>query len=55
MVKMSIKQLTSAAANKMIRSLEDEKQYILSIEESSSTYIEVEGVAPVIPPYLQSR
>ncbi len=45
------KTVTSAGANKMLRELEDEKQYLLSMEESSSTYIETEGVEPVIPEY----
>lgn len=43
--------VTSAAANKILRSLEDEKQYMLSMEESSSTYIETEGVNPIVPQY----
>lgn len=43
--------VTSAAANKILRSLEDEKQYILSMEKSSSTYIETDGVSPIVPQY----
>lgn len=43
--------VTSAAANKILRSLEDEKQYILLMEEESSIYIETEGVSPIVPQY----
>lgn len=43
--------MTSAAANKKLRNLEDEKQYILSIERNASTYIETEGVEPIKPDY----
>ena len=45
------KQFTSAAANKRLRSLEDEKQYILAMERDSATYIETDGVEPIKPEY----
>lgn len=44
-------EMTSAAANKKLRNLEDEKQYILSMERNASTYIETEGVEPIKPEY----
>lgn len=44
-------QMTSAAANKKLRNLEDEKQYLLSMERSAATYIETEGVEPTKPKY----
>lgn len=39
-----IKEITSSEANKMLRKLEDDKNYILEIENKSSTYIVTEGV-----------
>lgn len=47
---MSERTYTSAALNKKIKALEDEKKYLLSLEEKSATYIEVEGDAE-IPAY----
>ncbi|GAA4298277.1 hypothetical protein GCM10023142_38370 [Anaerocolumna aminovalerica] len=43
--------ITSAGANKLIRTLEDEKSYILSIENNSKTYIRGEGEEAEIPQY----
>ena len=48
---MEIKKLTSAAANKLIKKLEDQKDYLLSLEENNSTYIMTEGESAVIPEY----
>lgn len=41
--------MTSAGANKKIKKLQDEKEYLLRIEKESSTYIETDGY-PVHPP-----
>lgn len=46
-----MKQITPAAANKMVRKLEDEKSYLISMMNEMSTYIEAEGVEPVIPEF----
>ena len=48
---MEIKKLTSAAANKLIKKLEDRKDYLLSLEENNCTYIMTEGESAVIPEY----
>lgn len=34
-----MQQMTSAAAHKLLKSLEDEKEYLLSMEAESSTYV----------------
>lgn len=44
-------QITSAGANKMLRMLEDDKQFLLAQEASAANYIVSEGVEPVIPDY----
>ena len=46
-----MKRVTSACANKMLRSLEDEKSYWVEKEELSSTYVAAVGEEPVIPEY----
>ena len=46
-----MKTLTSAAANKWIKSLEDEKSYYLSLEESASVYTLSEGEITDPPEY----
>lgn len=46
-----MKQVTPAAANKLVRKLEDEKNYLISMMNEVSTYIEAEGVEPVIPEF----
>ena len=46
-----MKSITSACANKMLRSLEDEKSYWVEKEELSSTYVAAVGEEPVIPEY----
>ena len=46
-----MKQMTSAAANKWIKALEDEKAYYLSLESSSSVYILGEQEAEDKPEY----
>ena len=43
--------LTSAAANKMIRTLEDRKQYLLQRESNDSTYVLAEDEKEDIPAY----
>lgn len=44
-------EVTSAIANKMIKSLEDDKSYWLSKEEDSRFYIAANDEEPVIPEY----
>lgn len=46
-----MKRVTSAAANKMIRKLEDEKLFLLANMNESATYIEAEGSEPIIPEF----
>ena len=46
-----MKRVTSACANKMLRSLEDEKSYWVNKEELSCTYTAAVGEEPVIPEY----
>lgn len=46
-----MKTLTSAAANKLLKTLEDQKNYLLSLEVSSSTYIMAEGEKAEPPVY----
>ena len=48
---MSTVTMTSATANKMLRQLNDEKGYLLRIEEDASTYIEAEGAEVYAPEY----
>ena len=43
--------LTSAAANKMIKTLEDRKQYLLQRESNDSTYVLAEDEKEDIPAY----
>ena len=43
--------MTPAYANKMIRSLEDDKTYWASLEQSASTYVAATNEEPVIPEY----
>lgn len=47
----NMKLITSAGANKLIKALEDEKNYLISIEQSSNTYIGIEGQKEDIPKY----
>lgn len=46
-----IKTLTSAGANKLLKALEDQKNYLLSLEASSSVYIMAEGEQVEPPEY----
>ena len=46
-----MQKMTSAIANKMLRSLEDEKSYWLGKEENSKTYVAATNEEPVIPEY----
>lgn len=46
-----MREVTSAMANKMIRSLTDEKEYYLSLENESSIYILAEGEEANPPSY----
>ena len=43
--------VTSAAANKMLRQLQDDKAYLLSLEDDSATYIKVSGYEDERPQY----
>ena len=46
-----MQKMTSAIANKMLRSLEDEKSYWLDKEANSKTYVTATNEEPVIPEY----
>ena len=46
-----MQKMTSAIANKMLRSLEDEKYYWLDKEANSKTYVAATNEEPVIPEY----
>lgn len=46
-----MKQITSAYANKMLRSLEEDKAFWVNKEASSSTYVAAVNEEPVIPEY----
>jgi len=46
-----MKTVTSAVANKMIKALEDQKNYLLTLEASSSVYIKAEGENVEPPAY----
>ena len=46
-----MKKMTSAYANKMIKSLEEDKTYLLNRERESCTYVAALGEEPVIPEY----
>ena len=46
-----MQKMTSAYANKMIRTLEEEKALLLSKESDSCTYVAQVGEEPVIPEY----
>lgn len=45
------KEVTSAIANKMIKSLEDDKQYWLQLENNSKVYVAANNEEPVVPDY----
>ena len=44
-------QITSAYANKMLRSLEEDKAFWVNKEASSSSYVVANNEEPVIPEY----
>ncbi len=44
-------QMTSAGANKWLKNLEDEKEYLLSMEEAGKEYIVAENEEAIIPDY----
>ena len=46
-----MQKMTSAYANKMLKSLEDEKTYWVNKEETSSTYVVANNEEPVVPEY----
>lgn len=48
---MGKEMVTSAAANKMLRQLQDDKSYLLSLEDDSATYIKVSGYEDEKPDY----
>ena len=54
-----MKKITSAYANKWLKSLEEDKDYWINKEEASSTYVAAINEEPVIPEYdyavLQQR
>ena len=46
-----MQKMTSAYANKMLKSLEDEKTYWINKEKTSSTYVVANNEEPVVPEY----
>ena len=46
-----MKKITSAYANKWLKSLEEDKEYWINKEEASSTYVTAINEEPVIPEY----
>ena len=46
-----MQKMTSAYANKMLKSLEEDKAFWVNKESSSSTYVAAVGEEPVIPDY----
>ena len=46
-----MKKITSAYANKMLRSLEEDKAFWVNKEAASSTYVAAVNEEPVIPEY----
>lgn len=46
-----MQKMTSAYANKMLRSLEEDKEFWTSKEDTSSTYVVALGEEPVVPEY----
>lgn len=46
-----MKKITSAYANKWLKSLEEDKEYWINKEEASSTYVAAINEEPVIPEY----
>lgn len=46
-----MKEVTSAIANKMLKALEEDKSYLLSLEEDSRTYVRAEGEEQEAPEY----
>lgn len=47
--------ITSAYANKLLRSLEEEKAFLVNKEETSNTYVVANNEEPVIPEYDYSE
>ena len=48
-----MKKITSAYANKWLKSLEEDKEYWINKEEASSTYVAAINEEPVIPEYAE--
>lgn len=46
-----MQKMTSAYANKMLRSLEEDKAFWVNKEETSSTYVVANNEEPVVPEY----
>ncbi|MCR5665597.1 MAG: hypothetical protein K6G01_02090 [Eubacterium sp.] len=46
-----MKKMTSAYANKLLRQLNEDKEYFLSKEDASATYVVAVGEEPIIPEY----
>lgn len=49
--RMKMRKMTSAYANKMLRSLEEDKEFWVNKEMSSSTYVAAINEEPVVPEY----
>lgn len=50
-----MKKITSAYANKWLKSLEEDKEYWVNKEEASSTYVAAINEEPVIPNMIMLR
>ena len=46
-----MQKMTSAYANKMLKSLEEDKAFWVNKEEASSTYVVANNEEPVVPEY----
>lgn len=46
-----MQKMTSAYANKMLRSLEEDKAFWVNKEDASSTYVVAVNAEPVVPEY----
>lgn len=47
--------ITLAGANKLLCKLEDDKQFLLSQEKATATYIVSEGTEPIVPDIITKR
>ena len=50
-----MQKMTSAYANKMLKSLEEDKAFWVNKEETSSTYVVANNEEPVVPDTINFR